>query len=243
MPTQPVFVRYFLIQYSGATFFPITMATAALILGGSGNINCRTVKFPPKTGGDAVIDASAFGYRTKNWAATDDALYVFDTCQSYTVLEEDLGFDYETDQKMEAIQNLTLAIMVIGGLMVIASCVTPCFPLGKVAWKMFGVTFIVMSILQGCTLLVLESNVCLNNPLLQYLEVEFPRIRENYADECEWGTGFKLGISAVVFWFLAGISTLLLPAPVSVADPMMVQDTQEQPAKDDSKPDEQAEIE
>jgi hypothetical protein len=144
---------------------------------------------------------------------------------------------------MEAIQNLTLAIMVIGGLMVIASCVTPCFPLGKMAWKMFGVTFIVMSILQGCTLLVLESNVCLNNPFLQYLEDESPLIRENYADECEWGSGFKLGITAVVFWFLAGVLTFLLPAPVRVADPMMASDTPEQTAKDDSKPDKQAEEE
>jgi hypothetical protein len=144
---------------------------------------------------------------------------------------------------MEAIQNLTLAIMVIGGLMVIASCVTPCFPLGTMAWKMFGVTFIVMSILQGCTLLVLESNVCLNNPFLQYLEAEKPLVRQNYADECEWGTGFKLGITAVVFWFFAGVSTFLLPAPVRVADPMMAQDTPEKPAKDDSEPDEQAEEE
>jgi hypothetical protein len=243
MPTQPDFVRHFLIQYSAATFFPIAMATAALLLGGSGNISCRTVKFPPKDGGDATIDASSFGYRTKGFITTDDAVYVYDACQSYTVLEEDIGFDYETDRKMEAIQNLTIAIMVIGGLMVIASCVTPCFPLGKMAWKMIGVTFIVMSILQGCTLLVLESSVCLNNPLLQYLEAERPEIRDNYADECEWGVGFKLGITAVVFWFLAGVSTFLLPAPVRVADPMMAQDAPEKPPKEDSKPDEQAEEE
>jgi hypothetical protein len=218
------------------------MAMAALILGGSRNINCRTVKFPAKTRGDAVINASAFGYRTKDFIATDDALYVFDACQSYTFLEEDLGFDYETDRKMEVIQNLTIALMVIGGLMVIASCVTPCFPLGTMAWKMFGVIFIVMSILQGCTLLVLESNVCLNNPLLQYLEAEKRLIRENYADECEWGAGFKLGITAV-FWFFAGVSAFLLPAPIRVTDPMMAQVTPGHPAKDDSKPDEQAEEE
>jgi hypothetical protein len=80
-------------------------------------------------------------------------------------------------------------------------------------WKIFGITFLVMSILQGVSLLVLESSVCLDSPVLQWLEAELPRVRERYGDECEWGLGFRLGITAVVFWFVAGVLMFVIPAP------------------------------
>lgn len=61
----------------------------------------------------------------------------------------------------------------------------------------------------------MDSFVGTNNPVVQYLEEEFPNIAENFQSDCQTGMGYKMGISAVVFWALAGISCLALVDPSS----------------------------
>eukprot|EP00980_Cylindrotheca_fusiformis_P025150 scaffold13207_cov143-Cylindrotheca_fusiformis.AAC.3 len=81
-----------------------------------------------------------------------------------------------------------------------------------------GALFLVCSLFQGLTLLVVDSSICHDNPVLQ---------SENYttdSDSCEWYTGLYLSIIAVVLWFLAGVAALVLPAPH--VDPRQPQQTQ-----------------
>jgi hypothetical protein len=170
------------------------------------------VDFPSKAG-DLELNAGLFSYRTKGFYANDDTIWVVDVCRAYQDIQDDFGFEYEEDSLMVSLQRIAISIPIIGGLMLIGTCISPCFPLHPMLWKLFGVTYICMAILQGVTLLVLDSYVCLNNPVLQYLEAVKASSRENFEDECEWGMGFKLGISATVFWAVAGISTLLISAP------------------------------
>jgi hypothetical protein len=140
------------------------VATTALVFGSSGNLKCRrTVEFP-KTGSGkcpATIDAGVFGYQTKSYYRTEDAAWVADVCRSYTDIKYDFGFPYTVDRKMEAIQNIVIAIVAVGGFMLIGACVAPCFACHPMLWKLYGLSFLVMSILQGATLLVLAEVECL----------------------------------------------------------------------------------
>jgi hypothetical protein len=139
---------------------------------------------------------------------------------------------------MQAIQNIAITIPVIGGVALCGSCIAPVLYLGPIMWKLFGISFLSMSILQGVTLLVLESSVCLDNPLLQFLEAERPLVRARYGEECEWGLGFKLGITAVVFWFVAGVLVFVIPTPERCDESPSAE---EEPAQDQAKLDDKLE--
>jgi hypothetical protein len=203
---------------SVATLLPIIFGTLALCLGAFGNFGCRLVEFPnigAAIEAPRIIEAGIFGYQTIGYLGTDaeGTLWVTEVCRSYTDIEDVWRYSYDVDRKMDAIQIIAIVIVAVGGIMLIGSCVTLCAPCHPILWKLYGLTFLVMSILQGVTLLVLKSSVCLDNPVLQYLEARNPTRREIYPDECEWGMGFRMSITATVFWFVAGAVALAIPAP------------------------------
>lgn len=69
-----------------------------------------------------------------------------------------------------------------------------------------GIAFIVAGICQGITLIVLQSNVCLDNPVLQYVELTDPDISETFGDQCEKAAGYTINIVATTLFLLAGAS-------------------------------------
>jgi hypothetical protein len=74
---------------------------------------------------------------------------------------------------------------------------------------------IIVSLFQGLSMLSLESDICLDNPAVGYLE-SLPGVTAiigDFPEECSWAAGFKLSITAVVFWFLAGVVVLATPPP------------------------------
>ena len=66
--------------------------------------------------------------------------------------------------------------------------------------------YLLTAIFQGLTLLLLNSNACLNNSLVQDLEdgdlqdITFP-------DTCSLGQGANLVIAATSLWFAAGVAS------------------------------------
>jgi hypothetical protein len=136
---------------------------------------------------------------------------------------------------MQAIQNIAITILFLGGIALCGSCIAPVLDLGPTMWKLFGISFLSMSILQGVTLLVLESSVCLDNPILQFLGAELPLVRARYGEECEWGLGFKLGITAVFFWFVAGVFVFVVPTPARCDESPSAE--AEEPAQDQAQQD------
>jgi hypothetical protein len=189
------------------------LATVAAVIGTAGNLYCETVSFPQKVGGGTLY-AGVFNYRTRDYVAVNDDIWVYTTCNSYNTLDKELGFDYFIDSKTKTTMAFAIMAPVIGGICLVFAYIAPCFTTSPARWKTLGTIFLLVSILQGITLIILESSICLSNPVLQYLETESPNVRETFPDECERTIGFNLGISAVVFWFLAGVSMYVLPAPV-----------------------------
>jgi hypothetical protein len=184
-----------------------------VICGTAANIYCQAVSFTQKDGG-AKLYAGVFNYRTKDYVEINEEFWVFNTCQNYRYFDKDLGYDYDLDSKTKTTMAFAIIAPVIGGVTLFFAYLVSCVTVSEHRWKSIGIIFILTSIFQGITLLILQSSICLNNPVLQVLESERPDIRETFHDECKWEAGFRLNIAAVVFWFFAGFSTFVLPSPV-----------------------------
>lgn len=160
--------------------------------------------------------AGVFNYRTKDYIGDlDEDFWVYNTCRNYAYLDKQYGYSYDIDSKTRTIMAFGIIAPVIGAIACIFSYFVPCNGRAQDSrLKGIGLMFALTGIFQGITLLVPKSSICLDNPVLQVLESEFPEIRETFPDECEWAAGYKLGIASVVLWLVAGVWIFVVPAPV-----------------------------
>lgn len=129
---------------------------------------------------------------------------------------------YVIDSKLKAVRAFSIIAPVIGGLLVIPLCFAPCFYFFSVStWKIVAMLFLVIvTLFQGLTFLVLQSNACSVNPLLaeappglvgQFAWETF--IKTSYKSQCSWDAGSTTNVVAVVLWFLTGLAMLAVGVP------------------------------
>jgi hypothetical protein len=143
----------------------------------------------------------------------------------YDITNRDLG------SKMDAARGLGTTALVLGFCIWIFYLVAVCVRFGPTPFKLIGGLCILTCLFQGLVFLVFKSEVCNG---------------ENRG--CSLGVGGKCGISATVFWFLAGISSCAAgkkedgDAPVAEAQNDKAQDdeAQDDKAKEDNAQDETA---
>ncbi|KAG7371847.1 hypothetical protein IV203_017989 [Nitzschia inconspicua] len=210
-------------------WFSVTiLGLLAVILGSIANFGCRTVSIPQyrqgSTGGilrGGSLDSGPFSYRSNqivfvnnNGTPTNTSEFAFDTCRYYSLLD---NFGHEWDQ-----DSLTTAIRVFASIAVLFGTVglggvflVPCFGTSVFLWNCYGIFFLLTSIFQGLCLTITSSTLCTNNPILQILadSSRTSAIRDSFVNECEVYAGYKCGVVATVFWILAGLLTLMFPAP------------------------------
>lgn len=194
-------------------FGPSIVATVALICGTAGTLYCETMQFPQE-GSDAVLFVGPWAYRTRDYVDVGDQVWVIQTCRSYSYLKKDLGFDYELDSKARTVMAFSILATFVGSLAVIFAVLATCS--GKVTpsrWKGFGNIFFFVVVLQGLSLLLQSSSICSNNPVIQFLDVQSPTVSATLPEDCEWGPGYRLIISSVVMWFVAGVLTYVMKCP------------------------------
>lgn len=98
--------------------------------------------------------------------------------------------DFEGDSKFEAARALGATTLGLGGLILIFYLVAAgCIPFSPPVFQLFGLLALCTCLLQGLVFLVYQSDVC--------------------ALGCELGTGGMCGISAAVFWFVTGMTSLV----------------------------------
>jgi len=75
-----------------------------------------------------------------------------------------------------------------------------------------GIFLLVLPVLQAITFLMLQSNACSSNPLVDDPpemvdeQVYSLLLSSVYNDKCEWGLGMTLNVVSVVCWFLTGLT-------------------------------------
>jgi hypothetical protein len=102
----------------------------------------------------------------------------------YDITNRDLG------NKFDAARGLGTTALVLGFLIWIFYLVAVCVRFGPTPFKLIGGLCILTCLFQGLVFLVFKSELC-----------------DGDFRGCSLGVGGKCGISATVFWFLAGISS------------------------------------
>jgi hypothetical protein len=196
-------------------YLPGIFATVAIIFGTAANFVCETVKFVQEQGNaDATFFASPWNFRTEGAIQVNDQIWVYNTCQYYSSLADDTGFDFTVDAKTKTVRAFSIMTPIIGGLLLLMACLGPCRTVPPSQWKCLGYMFIMLSVFQGLTLMVQSSSICNNNPVMQYFDVVANNLADTFPDTCEMATGYALNITAVICWFLAGVLAITCPSPV-----------------------------
>ena len=201
----------------------MVFAGIGLFLAITANVGCGTFQFTSDKG--ERLYAGLGSYRTSVAVEWNGNIYIRSVCAQYDYLEDEWDWDVNLDDKAKNARIFGLTSAVLGTICLILVCLVPCFHVSPKLWKVGGLFMWIICILQGLTLTALDSDICLDNPALgfaNYLKDEvFPNfdIIGEFPEECSWAAGFRMSISSVVFWFLAGLCMLVLPAPGS--DPLI----------------------
>ena len=212
-----------------AFVFIILFGLSALILGCIQNFNCKTVTFPQvnvtqvKPGS---FDSGPFSYRfvgvlnlfPNNSTKNDTTTKVWEVCRSYNTLVEDFKltslstetmWTNEATDDLHLVQGMAIAAVLLGSVMMIGVLTAPYYGIAcLMQWKCYGFAFLITSLLQGLSLLIFRSTICLDNPILRSMDENesiFGQLRDTFGDECEIAVGGKCGIASTVLWFVTGV--------------------------------------
>ena len=194
------------------------MAGVAFAFSLWGNTYCQSIDFQVNELGKS-LDFPALNMGL--WAVRRKALYKYDplfddpffaigdACVSYPD-----GSNFDT--KWNSAKALAITSWVVGGLVFCVILAMGCTPqLGRFA-KPMGALLLVVTLFQGLTLLILNSEGCDSSKNPVFLEV--PRLYLYYKDECTMGRGSKLNISSTVFWFVAAVLLMVMPPADTTAE-------------------------
>lgn len=182
-------------------------ATVAFFLSWSSTFNCNFVQF---TTDDQDTGLSlGFGLWSHSWYAISSSLngsIVFQACIGYG--------STAIDKSMMAARIFSLLALALGGTFFFANIISGCVTPNKRATsytRSEGVAYLLTSLFQGLSLLLLNSTtVCTNNRLINQLQSEIDareHVRIEFDDTCTISTGARCCIAAIVFWFLAGLAS------------------------------------
>lgn len=196
-------------------FIPILFATGALFMGLLGTLYCETIGFEAITAGSDTLTFGVWyykGYETVT-LEPDDRVVVTETCYQYPS-----GTYF--DAKWKTAMSFSIITPIIGGVVLFWSWLAPCWYVHQAYWKKMGMVFVAMTLFQGLTLLLLPSNACKNNDIVNLIAQE----DTSYDQECSFAWGTKIIIAAVICWFMAGVLMLTaIPPPTRPEHPVETQ--------------------
>ena len=187
----------------------------AMVLASISNFSCNTITFSQDRGGS--LDSGPYYYRSRNIVFLqigNSTQYAVDSCRPYSLLG-DIGFVYDIDSKTVAVRVFACIAVATGFISVFGALSVPLFGTTLCAWNLYGFLAIVTCAAQAMTMMILQSSLCLNNPILQILgdRLETERLRLSFEDECRPFKGYDFNIVAIIFYGLAGILMLIMPPP------------------------------
>jgi hypothetical protein len=193
------------------SYVPVVFAAVALLCGAPGNLYCETFSFTDKNASRNTVYVGAFGYRTKKAVEIAGNTFYHSYCANYDELTDDFGYKFDVDSKWKTTKAFAIMSAALGGIFLILGCIAPCCALSPGKWMFLGIMFIILCLFQGLTLLSLDSNICLDNPVANFLEEQ--KLGIEFPEECEWEAGFRLNIASVAMWFAAAVAVFMLPPP------------------------------
>lgn len=220
-----------------SSIIPSVFAVVAFFLAWMGTLGCRFIQFDLTTNNSTTTRASIttttttsqdfitvhFGiwYRQSvelyNYTASGNGYYQVSTCTDYN--NDD---NIDVDPSWMAARAFSTMVLILGGIALLIALVTCCCVGGSNNNKcccvpsnidlMNGIIYLLISLLQGLTLIILSSQLCQNNgDITKMMENgDVIVIDNNFPETCNLSQGAKCVISATVLWFFAGIMSLNL---------------------------------
>ena len=151
-----------------------------------------------------------------NYTASGNGYYQVSTCTNYN--NDD---NIDVDPSWMAARAFSTIVLILGGTSLLIALVTCCCVGNTTNNKccyvpsnidlMNGVIYLLISLLQGLTLIILSSQLCQNNgDITKMMENNGDVIIDNnFPEKCNISQGAKCIISATVLWFFAGIMSLI----------------------------------
>ena len=225
---------HFYIYYSFcSSIIPSVFAVVAFFLAWMGTLGCRFIQFDLTTNNNSTTTSSTitsqdfitvhFGiwYRQSvelyNYTASGNGYYQVSTCTDYN------NDNINVDPSWMAARAFSTMVLILGGTslfiaLVICCCVgnnnnsSSCVPSN--IDLMNGILYLLISLLQGLTLIILSSQLCQNNGDITKMMENGDVINNgsndnNLPEKCNLSQGAKCIISATVLWFFAGIMSLI----------------------------------
>ena len=202
-------------------------AVVAFFLAWMGTLGCRFIQFDLTTNNNSTTTSSTitsqdfitvhFGiwYRQSvelyNYTASGNGYYQVSTCTDYN------NDNIEVDPSWMAARAFSTMVLIFGGISLLIALVTCCIGNNSSSCcvpsnidLMNGIIYLLISLLQGLTLIILSSQLCQNNgDITKMMENGDVIVDNNFPEKCNLSQGAKCIISATVLWFFAGIMSLI----------------------------------
>ena len=186
-----------------------TFASVAFILTWVSEFNCKFIKFSTTNLSDEIhMQYGIWSFQFWSAAATVDGTFIFETCHGYPEQTAD-GLAISPDSKWKAARAFSIITLVIGGIFFFSNMFRGCNKqynehLFVSRGEAFG--YLLTCFCSGMTLILLNSSLCTNNIMMEGVKAATPLLE--WEDTCSISTGAKCVISATVFWFLAGFTSM-----------------------------------
>lgn len=143
---------------------------------------------------------------------------------TFFIRETCVSHDLEADSKLKTVRAFTVIVAIVGGLLNVWILMNNCLYFMKPSkWNFVIGMYVIMTLFQGLTFLLLDSEVCTSNPLEEYLrENDANKTDEewqNFIDavyptsSCQWAGGMTCNVIATVFWFVTALTMIFLRGP------------------------------
>ena len=188
------------------SFLSSIFAAVAFFLSWSSAFSCNYVQFT--TIQDSALSLG-FGMWSHNWYAISKSLggsVIFQFCIGYGSIA--------IDSAMKSARVFSILALVLGGTFFFYNLISGCvYPSNKRTnnTRCEGIAYLLTCLFQGLSLLLLNSpTVCTNNPLITQLQSEVEEAKNieiDFNETCTISTGARCCIAAIVFWFLAAVTS------------------------------------
>lgn len=201
---------------------PAFLSLAAFVLACVGANTCHFLQFAASSSSSAVVASSdpvsgeiepvvslQFGY----WYYQSYEVATSNDNNSTTGIVEGSCDIYppsmNVDNNWKAARGFNLVAIILGGSLLMLDIFQGCLSTKqKRSFRTGAVGYFVCFLCAGLSLLILDSNVCKDNILIEELNGKVPMLQ--FQETCSISTGAKTTIAATVMWFVASVGTALL---------------------------------
>jgi len=149
-----------------------------------------------------TIHFGVWSYQFWTFATSVEGSAIFQTCHRYPS-------SISIDSYGKAARAFGTLALIVGGIFLFANLISACISPSRKTSRLEAPAFLLACFFQGMAFLVLRSSLCNDNALVAQFEQDVSILGKHieFPDTCSLSVGGKCTIAAVVFWFVAALTS------------------------------------